>query len=230
MFPISWNFPFRKKDGTLVKMSEAMSGGGGGGSDLPPHSSSDAGKVLTVGEDGELEWDTSGAGGGDYAIGFDFTKFGNKTANNVSYSSAGATFTSDKAYITIATVIPAPFTLYVDAGDFEVQTGLSQHQRFIMGANERGLIYNYTSDKWAFYNADGWVTSDISDPAFFKNSKIKVYCDSSNIWHIYKNGVEVPFASNLVLQASQLVIGSTSLSIKTGTFTGARLYSGDYTE
>lgn len=64
MFPIPWNKEYRKKDGTLVKISDAMSGGGGG-SDLPPHSSSDAGKVLTVGESGNLEWDEAGSGGGD---------------------------------------------------------------------------------------------------------------------------------------------------------------------
>lgn len=31
MFPISWNNLFRKKDGSLVNMEDAMSGGGGGG-------------------------------------------------------------------------------------------------------------------------------------------------------------------------------------------------------
>ena len=62
MFPIPWNKEYRKKDGTLVKISDAM--GGGGGSDLPPHSSSDAGKVLKVADDGSLEWDASGSGGG----------------------------------------------------------------------------------------------------------------------------------------------------------------------
>lgn len=31
MFPIPWNRLFRKKDGSLVNIEEAMSGGGGGG-------------------------------------------------------------------------------------------------------------------------------------------------------------------------------------------------------
>lgn len=30
MFPLRWNFPFRKKDGTIVNIEDAMSGGGGG--------------------------------------------------------------------------------------------------------------------------------------------------------------------------------------------------------
>jgi len=67
MFPIPWNKEYRKKDGTLVKINDAMSGGGGG-SDLPPHSASDAGKVLTVGDDGDLEWHESGGVGGDMVM------------------------------------------------------------------------------------------------------------------------------------------------------------------
>lgn len=57
MFPISWNNIFRKKDGGLITMDEALSGGGGGGS-LPPHSAADAGKVLGVTNDGSLAWIT----------------------------------------------------------------------------------------------------------------------------------------------------------------------------
>lgn len=30
MFPLRWNFPFRKKDGSMVNLEDAMSGGGGG--------------------------------------------------------------------------------------------------------------------------------------------------------------------------------------------------------
>lgn len=54
MFPISWNKAFRNKDGTLVNMEDVT--GGGGGSELPEHSSSDAGKVLGVDSEGLLEW------------------------------------------------------------------------------------------------------------------------------------------------------------------------------
>lgn len=55
MFPIPWNKMFRKKDGGLITMDEAMSGGGGGGT-LPPYSAADAGKVLGVTNDGTLAW------------------------------------------------------------------------------------------------------------------------------------------------------------------------------
>lgn len=53
MFPINWDEPFRKKDGTMGTMEEA---GGGGGSDLPQYDEGDAGKVLGVDDEGLLEW------------------------------------------------------------------------------------------------------------------------------------------------------------------------------
>lgn len=65
MFPIPWNRAFRKKDGSLVNIADAMSGGGGG-SELPEHSAADAGKVLKVADDGSLEWDEAGGAGGVY--------------------------------------------------------------------------------------------------------------------------------------------------------------------
>ena len=56
MFPIPWNKAFRKKDGTLVNMEDM----GGGGSALPEYSEADAGKVLSVDEEGELAWEVIG--------------------------------------------------------------------------------------------------------------------------------------------------------------------------
>lgn len=91
MFPIPFNFPFRKNDGTLSTIGAEISGGGalptasatvkGGvkiGSNLsmdgetlnasaqiPAHTSENAGKVLTVADDGSLEWDTKGGAGAE---------------------------------------------------------------------------------------------------------------------------------------------------------------------
>lgn len=58
MFPIPWNKAFRKKDGTLVNMEDIAEGGG---SDLPEHSSADAGKVLGVTDNNSLAWVAGGS-------------------------------------------------------------------------------------------------------------------------------------------------------------------------
>lgn len=89
MFPLRWNFPFRKKDGSLVNIEDAMGGdytlptassstkGGvkvGHGlsmegealnrdDELPGYSSTESGKVLGVDSEGALEWKEAGGGG-----------------------------------------------------------------------------------------------------------------------------------------------------------------------
>ena len=47
MFPLRWNFPFRKKDGSVTTIDDAISsgGGGGGGYTLPTASASTKGGV-----------------------------------------------------------------------------------------------------------------------------------------------------------------------------------------
>lgn len=52
MFPIPWNFPLRKKNGNLVNIGDAIDEG----TELPEHGEGDAGKVLSVDENGDLEW------------------------------------------------------------------------------------------------------------------------------------------------------------------------------
>lgn len=92
MFPINYNDPYTKNDGSVVPVGEII--GGGGGSDLPVHTIDDAGKVLTVGEDGELEWNESGAGGGDDII-LDYFELTEETGshaynNNIVISESGS--------------------------------------------------------------------------------------------------------------------------------------------
>lgn len=52
MFPIPWNFPLRKKNGNLVNIGDAIDAG----TEIPEHGEGDAGKVLSVDENGDLEW------------------------------------------------------------------------------------------------------------------------------------------------------------------------------
>ena len=65
MFPIPWNFPFRKKNGDVTTISDVI--GGGGGSELPAHTVADAGKVLMVDSANKLVWGTVSSGGNRYS-------------------------------------------------------------------------------------------------------------------------------------------------------------------
>lgn len=58
MFPLNSNMPYIKDNGERDKLGNVIREGGGGSSDLPEYDIGDAGKALTVGEDGELEWGT----------------------------------------------------------------------------------------------------------------------------------------------------------------------------
>lgn len=57
MFPIKANDPYINKDGSRSTMGSVI--GSGGSSDIPEHTSADAGKVLTVGAEGDLMWASS---------------------------------------------------------------------------------------------------------------------------------------------------------------------------
>ena len=92
MFPLPWNKAYRKKDGSLTTIHEAIAGGGtpytlptassetkggvkiGSGltmteevlsadAQLPAYSSSESGKVLGVDAEGHLAWVTVSSGG-----------------------------------------------------------------------------------------------------------------------------------------------------------------------
>lgn len=106
MFPIPWNKAFRKKDGTIVNIVDAMSGGGGG-SDLPSHTVADAGKVLTVADDGSLEWDVRGEGGGGAILGYveSFPSGGAHTfTDTITITETGNYLIVVGGYLTTATV------------------------------------------------------------------------------------------------------------------------------
>lgn len=75
MFPIPWNKAYRKKDGSVVNIEEVT---GGGGSALPSYSAEDAGKVLSVTEEGQLAW-VEVTGGSSYV---DVSKISDLQYNN----------------------------------------------------------------------------------------------------------------------------------------------------
>lgn len=263
MFPIPWNRAFRKKDGTLSTIGHEIENGGGsytlptasgetkGGvkigsrltmngevlsadAQVPTHTSAEAGKVLTVDENGDLEWDTKGSGGGDAYVSYDFTKFGTRSAYNVSFSSDGARFSNGgNALIPIIGLVsnyqtPAysDISIFVDTGLLSLTSGA--HRRFIMISNDTGLIYRSTG-VWSLY-LTSWADSAITDVTFFDNCTVKVYIDSNRHWHIYKDGVLVFKDTTMASSVTSVQIGSTGSSLINSNIKACRVYNGNYTE
>lgn len=120
MFPLPWNKAYRKKDGSLTTVDDAISTGGtpyelptasantkGGvkignrltitdgvlsaDAQLPSSASGDAGKVLTVGNDGTPGWDTGGGGSSiEYRAGVQVAYIGAGSWNNFSINFSSA--------------------------------------------------------------------------------------------------------------------------------------------
>lgn len=65
MFPLNWNVPVIKKNGSRTTLADYL--GGGGGSELPAHTIADAGKVLMVDDSGNLVWGVVSSGGNRYS-------------------------------------------------------------------------------------------------------------------------------------------------------------------
>lgn len=127
MFPLPWNKAYRKKDGSLATIDDAIQNGGGqyelptasastkGGvkigsgltmdgeslnadEQLPEYSSSESGKVLGVDADGDLEWATPGGGSEIYYKDYDYS--------NVTFSQPTAIGESGLNLFTVASAIP----------------------------------------------------------------------------------------------------------------------------
>lgn len=229
MFPLKANDPYIKATGERSTLGSVVGGGGSDTPELPEYSIADAGKVLKVADDGTLEWDESGAGGGEYSMCYDFTKIGPATIHGVNFSDVGATFNDANDYIPLTDLITNNFTMYVDVTSMDLPS-TNEHQRFIMTRGDSGLIYRNTG-YWGVYASSDWVMSDITDPKYFDNSTVRIYIDSNNKWHIFKNGVEIFTNLNITFSGTLLAIGSTSgENIRNAIISGVRVYPGDYTE
>lgn len=128
------------------------------------------------------------SGDPDLLLEMDFTKW-TGTLHRVIYSSDGAHFNSNTAS---DDYIPIPYaqsnmTIELDIESLNCWSGY--HRRIIMASPSMGFIYR-NNGVWAFYSSNGWQNSSLTNGAlFYDPCKLGVYIDSSNKWHIYKDGV-----------------------------------------
>lgn len=93
MFPLNSNQAYIKETGERSTLGEAL--GEGGSSVLPEYDSGDAGKVLTVNDDGELEWNEPEEGG---LYGVDVPSSSLGEDGDVYYRCTSSTFSADNGY------------------------------------------------------------------------------------------------------------------------------------
>lgn len=92
-FPLNSNDAYIKTTGERTTLGAAL--GSGGTSELPEYSESDAGKVLTVGDDGELEWNEPEEGG-LYGVTVPSSSLGED--GDTYYKCTASRFTCDESY------------------------------------------------------------------------------------------------------------------------------------
>lgn len=103
----------------------------------------------------------------------------------------GYQFDGDRDYIYLPKNLKNNDSTYVlDIGTMSLYDG-TVHNRLFMSPGNTGLIYR-NNGTWSFYNGSAWATdSNITAFDYFANSKIGIYVDIKNQWHVYKNGVLV---------------------------------------
>lgn len=233
MFPLNSNTPYIKDTGERARLGQIV--GGSDTPELPDYGIADAGKVLTVGDDGSLEWDTKGAGGGDVFINYDFAKWSTGQWGTATCSADGLVFdnATDVAPIfalagTGSSYNITDFTLYLDITSMHLNNTATSHQRFLMGDTSNGFIYEKTNHVWAFY-AGSWYYTELTDPDLFNDCTVKLYVDTDKYWYIYKNNVLVAECKH-ALSVSNLTIGASDQGLTNALIAGARIYRGNYTE
>ena len=98
-----------------------------------------------------------------------------------------------------------------------------------MATSANGFIYRSTG-VWSFYTGT-WYDTSITDPNFFDDCIVKLYVDSDNIWHIYKDNVQI-FQSSVGLSVGgfsgtaggTIGLGSTSSSINNAIIKKVKIY------
>lgn len=203
-------------------------GGGGGGGTIVPKTITQDGTyyasadnadgynpvIVSVGS-GILDWDFT-----SQTPSIDRIRGASITSSGITWSN-GAVYDLASDYLKLNALnnkLFAPLTIELDISSMSLTSG--DHRRFIMGTTANGFIYR-SNGKWAFYNGS-WQESSETDGSFFANSTVKVVVDTSNKWHIYKNG-ELWWEPSGAQALSDTYIGSTSQSINNAVITGLRI-------
>lgn len=174
----------------------------------------------------------NGGGSNDAFAEFDFRKL-TGTIRNVTYGTSGAVFDNTSNYI-LMPIGKSDMTIEIDVGQMQLSSG--DHRRFVMGDGENGFIYR-SSGVWAFYAGSTWENFAETDGSLFANSTVKVYVDTSNKWHIYKDGVlffeptkALALNAGTGIYSNIWYIGSPSgQTINNAVIKAIRLYDGEYT-
>lgn len=125
------------------------------------------------------------------------------------------------------------FTIEIETGDLNLPT-VQNHQRFIMGTTDSGLIYR-NNGFWEFYGTSNWAPpkegkehgSGEADGSFFSNSivKIETYTlPSGEIrWKIYKNNV-LWWEPDININPTEVAIGASDQSLYSGIIKSLTIY------
>lgn len=172
----------------------------------------------------------SGGGGGTIIEDWDFTSatplVGNirgviLTGYTLTFDSSGAIFDAASDCILLGAVPRGNYAFEVDVASMNL-SALSNHQRFVMGSSDGGLIYRSTSHQWEFYGNNGWATSSGEGAGdFFNGATVRCEVDSDGYWHIYKDGV-LWYEPTRPQTLSSVMIGSTSYSIQNAVISAFR--------
>lgn len=196
--------------------------------------------TLTPAQMPQAILDIPGGGGGGVVkmAEWDFSVSGTDSINNFSVATSYVTALSTGYQLTASnSVIRLPYDLRnssffyeIDIGSMSLSTPLS-HQRFFMFTDNSGFIFR-NNGHWSFYQGSGWATdSSLTSFDYFANSKMGIYIDIKNSWHIYKDGVLVYEPDRFyALQQStyQLTIGSPGgQSAYTELIKGLTVYNGN---
>lgn len=143
------------------------------------------------------------------------------TGNNLTFDSSGAIFTAATDCILLGAVPRGNFAFEVDVASMNL-SALGDHQRFVMGSADGGLIYRSTSHQWEFYGNGNWAASSGEGAGdFFNGATVRCEVDSDWYWHIYKDGV-LWYEPTRPQTLSSVRIGSDSSSIRNAVISAFR--------